>query len=93
MQSWYQTYVNDIKKYLYLKESDFEQAKKSNGQLRHPVPKSDKRQKIFKIWCNGGHQAVVKDFYSNNKKMIVMNQIKIHIPQPVRKIIKNMISR
>ncbi|NLC95551.1 MAG: 4Fe-4S dicluster domain-containing protein [Bacilli bacterium] len=81
-------YVDKLSNYLKLVNSDFEQAKKYNGQLNHPVPKSEKREMIFKTWHTGGYTAVANEFYFKNRKMIVVNQVKIVMLQIIKKIIK-----
>jgi len=43
---------------------------------------------IFKTWHTGGYTAVANEFYFKNRKMIVVNQVKIVMLQIIKKIIK-----
>jgi len=85
--------IEKLSEHLTLTFSTFEQARVENGQLRRPVIKSDKREAILKTWFYGGYQAVADEFYKQNKKQIIVFNMKKIIPRPFKKGIKKLLGR
>jgi coenzyme F420-reducing hydrogenase beta subunit len=82
--------VEELKEYLYLTPSTFEQAALENVQLRQPIHKSNIRETILITWREGGFQAVADNFYKKNRKEIMEIHIKRIIPKPAKKLIKKL---
>ena len=85
--------LNDLSRYINLTESTFEQARIQNGPLNKPNIKSDRREIILKLWHEGGYKAVSDDYYTKNKKQIILFKFKMLIPRPIKKGIKRLIGR
>lgn len=85
--------VDNLSKYLNLLKSTFEQAREQNEQLNKPTAKSDKRDVILKTWREGGYKAVAEEFYRTNKKKIIIGNIKMIIPDSIKKSMKKIIQR
>ena len=85
------TLIDELRKYLDLTESTFEQARVQNGQLNSPTPKSLRREAILKTWREKGYQAVNDEYYKLYKKQIIISRVKTLIPQPVKELAKKYI--
>lgn len=85
--------MDELSKYLNLKESTFEQARVQNGQLNNPTPISVKREEILRIWREGGDGAVAEDYYRKNKKRIIISKSKMLIPNLLKKHLKRILKR
>lgn len=81
----------ELKEYLNLTKSTFEQAREQNGQLNKPVGKSEKREAIFKAYREGGYLAVANGYYMKYKLQIILIKAKLLVPQPVKKMIKRLL--
>ncbi|MFR1707992.1 MAG: Coenzyme F420 hydrogenase/dehydrogenase, beta subunit C-terminal domain [Clostridium sp.] len=84
-------FIDELKKYLNLTESTFEQARKQNGQLNMPMAKSVRRDAILKTWHEGGYKAVAEEYYKENKNQIVLSRLKMLVPHSMRQLLKRMI--
>lgn len=71
-------------------ESSYEKIARHNGQLVRPTEKSNKRDKIFEIWRNGGYGAVDNWYYKSlgNKRYIYLlwNKMPVKIQLLVKKM-------
>lgn len=85
--------IGELKKYLNLTKSTFEQAREQNRQLNRPTPKSLNRETILKTWREGGCQAVANEYYRNNKQQIISLKVKLLIPQSFKNVIKSVLGR
>jgi len=83
----------ELKEYLNITKSTFEQARERNGQLNRPVPKSERREAILKMNHQGGYQAVANEYYRKHKWQIILLKVKLLVPQPVKNVIKGVLGR
>lgn len=81
--------IDELKEYLNITKSTFEQAREQNGQLNKPTVKSDRREIILNTWLEGGYKAVAEDFYKANMWHIRLSGFKMLIPKPIKKYVKN----
>lgn len=84
---------NTIGSFLDLHESTFEKARAYNRQLNYPVPKSENREKILKLFREEGFQAVADEYYSKMKKAIFIAKIKFLIPYDTKVMIKKIVKK
>lgn len=85
--------IDDLSKYLQLKESIFEQARVQNGPLNRPNVKNEKRDMILNTWREGGYKAVADEYYRMNKKLIILSRCKMLIPHSIKKHLKKVLRR
>jgi coenzyme F420-reducing hydrogenase beta subunit len=85
--------LSDLKEYLNLTKSTFEQAREHNGQLNRPVPKSERREAILKMNHQDGYQAVANEYYRAHKWQIVLIKVRLLVPQPVKNVVKSLLGR
>lgn len=83
----------ELSKYLELKESTFEQARKQNGPLNNSNTRTDKREIIFKTWNEGGYKAVADEYLMKNKKQIILIRIKMLIPKSIKRWLKRVLGK
>lgn len=87
------TLIDELRNYLELTESNFDQARVYNEQLNRPMDKSSRRGAILKMWREGGYKAIADDYYKSNKKMIMMARIKKYVPVSIKESLKAIINR
>lgn len=83
----------ELKEYLNLAKSTFEQAREQNGQLNKPAAKSERREAIFKTYREGGYRTVANKYYRKYKLQIILIKARLLVPQPVKNVIKSVLGR
>lgn len=81
-----------LNKYIDFTHSNLEFAKANNGQLNGPMEKNQKREAIFKLWKDGGSQAVADGYYVSYKEKAI-NIIKNILPHKVKKELRRITSK
>lgn len=81
-------FLEEIREYLYITESTFDKVKRKNAQLNKPISKMNKRKELLNFIDSYGNSALAKKYYDDNKKEIIISNIKLFIPRLVINSIK-----
>ncbi len=76
-----QILVNNYGDSLLLKESNYQNVSKHNGQLNHPSKITEKRQQIMKYYQEFGYEELEKKF---NSEINLITRIKGTIPRNIK---------
>lgn len=80
-----------LEKYMRLIPSTFKDAQRENNQLAAPSIKSVMTEKLWKIYEDGGAEALATDYKKEFRKKILIGKIKKSIPLCIKKKIVTML--
>ena len=85
-------FVEEVRDSVQLQESTFEKAARKNGQLVHPTPCSERREKVLEMYADLGYKAIDKWFIKKlGIKMIpiyIIDRIPVSLKKGIRRILK-----
>lgn len=81
--------IEEMKQYLDMTMSSFNQAQAYNKQLNAPVTKCDERDYILKLWFEQGYKAVAKIYFKRNKALMIKSLLPPSLKEYIKKLLGN----
>lgn len=73
---------------IVIRKSNFQKVARQNGQLKHPTPRSSRREEILEMYAKDGYAEVESYFIKNSGLKLVFAYVIDRIPSPIKKSIR-----
>jgi len=80
--------IKQIKDYINIIPTKYEYIEANNEKLRCPTNQPKDRYKWLQYWQTGGFDLVVREFYQQKWKTVLISKMKRRVPRKVKNLIK-----
>lgn len=82
--------IENLKEYIYLEESSFENVMQENGQITHPSKKDSDYDRLLSLYKKYGVDEFQKMYLKTHRKLVFLGKLKKIVPRKIKKVIINL---